>query len=53
MLWGDRSRVIASSDCGFGTLAGGEFVAEDVVWAKLKSCWRAPTSLHAGYGAKR
>ena len=35
---GDRSRVIASSDCGFGTVAGGEFVAEDVVWAKLKSC---------------
>ncbi len=35
---GDRSRVIASSDCGFGTFAGGELVAEDVVWAKLKSC---------------
>ena len=35
---GDRSRVIASSDCGFGTFAGGEIVAEDVVWAKLKSC---------------
>ena len=34
---GDRSRVIASSDCGFGAFAGGEFVAEDVVWAKLKS----------------
>lgn len=34
---GDRSRVIASSDCGFGTFAGGELVAEDVVWAKLKS----------------
>ena len=35
---GDRSRVIASSDCGFGTFAGSELVAEDVVWAKLKSC---------------
>jgi 5-methyltetrahydropteroyltriglutamate--homocysteine methyltransferase len=35
---GDRSRVIASSDCGFCTFAGGEMVAEDVVWAKLKSC---------------
>ncbi|CAN5870698.1 cobalamin-independent methionine synthase II family protein [soil metagenome] len=35
---GDRSRVIASSDCGFGTFAGSEMVAEDVVWAKLKSC---------------
>jgi 5-methyltetrahydropteroyltriglutamate--homocysteine methyltransferase len=35
---GDRTRVIASSDCGFGTFAGSELVAEDVVWAKLKSC---------------
>ena len=35
---GDRSRVIASSDCGFGTFAGEEMVAEDVVWAKLRSC---------------
>lgn len=34
---GDRSRVIASSDCGFGTFAGSELVAEDVVWAKLAS----------------
>jgi 5-methyltetrahydropteroyltriglutamate--homocysteine methyltransferase len=35
---GDRSRVIASSDCGFGTFAGDAMVAEDVVWAKLRSC---------------
>jgi 5-methyltetrahydropteroyltriglutamate--homocysteine methyltransferase len=35
---GDRERVIAGSDCGFGTFAGWEWVAEDVVWAKLKSC---------------
>jgi 5-methyltetrahydropteroyltriglutamate--homocysteine methyltransferase len=35
---GDRSRVIASTDCGFGTFAGNEFVAADVVWAKLRSC---------------
>lgn len=34
---GDRERVIASTDCGFGTFAGLEWVAEDVVWAKLKS----------------
>ena len=34
---GDRSRVIASSDCGFGTFAGSELVADDVVWAKLKA----------------
>lgn len=35
---GDRERVVASSDCGFGTFAGSEYVAEDVVWAKLQSC---------------
>jgi len=35
---GDRSRVIASVDCGFGTFAGSQFVAEDVVWPKLKAC---------------
>jgi 5-methyltetrahydropteroyltriglutamate--homocysteine methyltransferase len=35
---GDRSRVIASCDCGFGTFAGSELVAEEVVWAKLKTC---------------
>ena len=35
---GERSRVIASTDCGFGTFAGSELVAEDVVWAKLRSC---------------
>ena len=34
---GDRERVIAGTDCGFGTLAGDVFVAEDVVWAKLRS----------------
>ena len=32
---GDRERVIASTDCGFGTFAGSENVAESVVWAKL------------------
>jgi 5-methyltetrahydropteroyltriglutamate--homocysteine methyltransferase len=32
---GDRSRVIASTDCGFGTFAGSDMVAESVVWAKL------------------
>ncbi|MBI4609576.1 MAG: methionine synthase, partial [Candidatus Rokubacteria bacterium] len=34
---GDRSRVIASTDCGFGTFAGSENVAENVVWAKLRA----------------
>ena len=32
---GDRERVLAGTDCGFSTLAGDAFVAEDVVWAKL------------------
>ena len=35
---GDRSRVIAGSDCGFGTFAGWEMVPESVVWAKLRAC---------------
>jgi 5-methyltetrahydropteroyltriglutamate--homocysteine methyltransferase len=34
---GDRSRVIASTDCGFGTFAGSEMCAESVVWAKLRA----------------
>jgi 5-methyltetrahydropteroyltriglutamate--homocysteine methyltransferase len=34
---GDRSRVIASTDCGFGTFAGSENVAPTVVWAKLRA----------------
>ena len=32
---GDRERLVAGVDCGFGTFAGDSFVAEDVVWAKL------------------
>jgi len=35
---GDRERVIASTDCGFGTFAGYEHVASDVVWEKLLTC---------------
>jgi 5-methyltetrahydropteroyltriglutamate--homocysteine methyltransferase len=34
---GERTRVIASVDCGFGTFAGSELVAESVVWAKLRT----------------
>ena len=34
---GDPARVIASTDCGFGTFAGSENVAESVVWAKLRA----------------
>lgn len=32
---GDKERVIAGCDCGFGTFAGWEMVAPDVVWAKF------------------
>ena len=32
---GDRERVLAGTDCGFGTFAGSDMVAGDVVWAKL------------------
>ena len=35
---GDRRRVIAGTDCGFGTFAGYEFIAPSIVWAKLRSC---------------
>jgi 5-methyltetrahydropteroyltriglutamate--homocysteine methyltransferase len=34
---GDRERVIAGADCGFGTFTGREWVIEPVVWLKLKS----------------
>jgi 5-methyltetrahydropteroyltriglutamate--homocysteine methyltransferase len=34
---GDRTRVIAGVDCGFGTFTGYEFVAESIVWAKLRA----------------
>ena len=34
---GDASRVVAGTDCGFDTSAGMGRVADDVVWAKLRS----------------
>jgi 5-methyltetrahydropteroyltriglutamate--homocysteine methyltransferase len=34
---GDPSRVLAGTDCGFDTSAGWGRVAEDVVWAKLRT----------------
>jgi 5-methyltetrahydropteroyltriglutamate--homocysteine methyltransferase len=34
---GDRTRVIAGADCGFGTFTGREWVIAPVVWLKLKS----------------
>jgi 5-methyltetrahydropteroyltriglutamate--homocysteine methyltransferase len=32
---GDRSRVIAGTDCGFGTFAGWELIAQSVAWKKF------------------
>ncbi|NIR82992.1 MAG: cobalamin-independent methionine synthase II family protein [Gammaproteobacteria bacterium] len=34
---GDPSRILAGTDCGFDTSAGMGRVAEDVVWAKLRT----------------
>jgi 5-methyltetrahydropteroyltriglutamate--homocysteine methyltransferase len=34
---GERTRVLASTDCGFGTFAGSLLVEESVVWAKLRT----------------
>jgi 5-methyltetrahydropteroyltriglutamate--homocysteine methyltransferase len=34
---GERERVIASTDCGFGTFAGREWVAAPIVWKKLQA----------------
>jgi 5-methyltetrahydropteroyltriglutamate--homocysteine methyltransferase len=36
-MLGDPARLIAGTDCGFDTSAGRGAVAEDVVWAKLRS----------------
>jgi 5-methyltetrahydropteroyltriglutamate--homocysteine methyltransferase len=34
---GERERVIASTDCGFGTFTGREWVVARIVWQKLRS----------------
>lgn len=34
---GDRERIIAGADCGFGTFAGWEMVAASVVWKKFEA----------------
>jgi 5-methyltetrahydropteroyltriglutamate--homocysteine methyltransferase len=34
---GDRTRVLAGTDCGFGTFAGSQLVEESVVWTKLRA----------------
>ena len=45
---GQRERVLASTDCGFGTFAGSELVAPSVVWAKL-----AALTAGAGLASRR
>jgi 5-methyltetrahydropteroyltriglutamate--homocysteine methyltransferase len=37
MATGDPRRVLAGTDCGFGTAAGFGDVAEEVVWLKMRS----------------
>lgn len=34
---GDPTRIIAGTDCGFGTFAGWRIVDRDIAWAKFKS----------------
>ncbi|MGH2584328.1 MAG: hypothetical protein ACRDJE_05385, partial [Dehalococcoidia bacterium] len=34
---GDPHRVVAATDCGFGTAAGSNTVAEELVWEKLRT----------------
>jgi len=34
---GDKERVVASTDCGFGTFTNREWVIEDAVWLKLRA----------------
>ena len=34
---GDRERVVAGGDCGFGTFTGREWVIEPAVWLKLRA----------------
>jgi 5-methyltetrahydropteroyltriglutamate--homocysteine methyltransferase len=34
---GERERVVASTDCGFGTFTNREWVIEPAVWLKLRS----------------
>jgi 5-methyltetrahydropteroyltriglutamate--homocysteine methyltransferase len=34
---GDRERVVASTDCGFGTFTNREWVVEPAVWLKLRA----------------
>ncbi len=50
---GDRERVIASSDCGFGTFTKREWVIEPVVWLKLAAIRKGADIASRGCGARR
>ena len=50
---GDRERVVASTDCGFGTFTNREWVIEPAVWLKLAAIRQAPISLRRGSGARK
>lgn len=45
---GDRERVIAGADCGFGTFAGWSHVAPSVVWLKLAAAAEGAAIASAG-----
>ena len=49
-----RERVIAGTDCGFGTSGAGDEIHPDVAWAKLRSLVEgARTGEHRSYGGDR
>ena len=50
---GDRERVIASSDCGFGTLRGANGSSSRWCGSSSRRSGKAPTSLLRGCGARR
>ena len=47
---GDRTRVLASVDCGFGTFAGSMLVEESVVWTKLRTFAKGRLGVQASLG---
>ena len=50
---GDRERVIAGTDCGFGTFTGREWVIEPAVWLKLETLSRGAEIASARLWGKR
>jgi hypothetical protein len=46
---GERERVIGGTDCGFGTFASYEFIAEDVVWRSSRRFRMAQSSRPSGF----